>query len=143
MYGKPIVPPILRTKEKIFVSDEFVQDYQDTYSKVQQCIASAQQKQQKSANMRRRAIKYEEGELVLLKFEKKRLRKKKGSMKLYPKLTQKYYGSFKVKKVINEVTCELDLPITWKIHNKFHVSLLKKFNGPELEGFTDSELPEV
>ncbi|KAJ7545132.1 hypothetical protein O6H91_09G108600 [Diphasiastrum complanatum] len=64
-------------------------------------------------------------------------------MKLYPKLAQKHYGPFKTKKVINEVTCELDLPLTWKIHDKFHISLLKKFHGSIPEGLTDSEPPEV
>ena len=36
---------------------------------------------------------------------------------------------FQIREPINEMTYKLKLPSHWKIHNAFHVSLLKKFQG--------------
>ncbi|MCO5560649.1 hypothetical protein L7F22_014266 [Adiantum nelumboides] len=73
-----------------------------------------------------------EGDWVLLKFEKPRLRKKKRKERLYPKLSMRYYGHFQIIERINEVSFRLQLPETWKIHNVFHVSLLRPFKGLNL-----------
>ena len=72
------------------------------------------------------------GDWVLLKFEKARLRKKKGKEKVYVKLSLRNYGLFRISEVINEVIFRLELPAPWQIHNAFHISLLKQYQGPEL-----------
>ena len=33
--------------------------------------------------------------------------------------------------MINEVAFRLELPAFWQIHNAFHISLLKKYQGPK------------
>ena len=33
--------------------------------------------------------------------------------------------------MINEVVFKLELPKYWRIHNAFHISLMKKYQGPE------------
>jgi hypothetical protein len=46
-------------------------------------------------------------------------------------LDAKFLGQFKVLEKINSVTFKLKLPISYKIHNVFHSSLLKLYNTPK------------
>jgi hypothetical protein len=45
------------------------------------------------------------------------------------KLRPRYFGPYKVAAMINEVAYRLELPSTARIHNVFHIGLLKKFLG--------------
>ena len=84
-----------------------------------------------------------QGDWVLLKFKKARLRKKKGKEKVYVKLSLKNYGPLRISEVINEVAFRLELPAHWKIHNAFHISLLKKYQEPEPMDPVLEDPPEV
>ena len=43
------------------------------------------------------------------------------------KLNAKRYGPFKVLKALSPVAYQLELPVTWRIHNTFHASLLTPY----------------
>jgi hypothetical protein len=43
------------------------------------------------------------------------------------KLHPKQFGPFEVMESLSLVTYRLDLPLTWKLHNAFHVSLLTPY----------------
>ncbi|MCO5611342.1 hypothetical protein L7F22_065595 [Adiantum nelumboides] len=66
----------------------------------------------------------------------------------FPKLSMRYYGPFQITERINDGSFRLRLPDTWKIHNAFHVSLLKPFKGdvpdeqPEVEENEEILVPE-
>jgi hypothetical protein len=53
------------------------------------------------------------------------------------KLGLKFYGPYQVVQRIGEVSYKLNLPVHAKIHDVFHVSLLKKFEGAP----PDDEVP--
>lgn len=57
------------------------------------------------------------------------------------KLKRQFYGPFKEIKTIGEITYELELPSTSKIHNMFHVSCLKKALGQQV--IPSIELPRA
>jgi hypothetical protein len=57
------------------------------------------------------------------------------------KLGLKFYGPFRVTECIGEVAYRLILPEGTKLHNVFHVGLLKKYCGPEPEG--PGVLPQI
>ncbi|MCO5574271.1 hypothetical protein L7F22_028053 [Adiantum nelumboides] len=103
----------------------------------------SQERQKKAADRHRRDLKLKENDWVLLRFEKARLRKKKGKERLYPKLSMQYYGPFQITERINDVSFRLRLPDAWKIHNAFHVSLLKPFRGDVPDDGEPDEQPEV
>ena len=45
-------------------------------------------------------------------------------MNHHKKIAPKQEGPFEIKEVLGPVTCQLKLPMTWKIHNMFHATLL-------------------
>ena len=56
IYGKVIVPPILRTKDEIFAADEYVRDLETTFSQVRTAIERSQLKQKQVADKHRRQL---------------------------------------------------------------------------------------
>ncbi|MCO5581497.1 hypothetical protein L7F22_035382 [Adiantum nelumboides] len=136
-------PPMVKVMDDVFEAYKFVEDLDLAYQQVQQVIQKAQEKQKKAADKHRRRLYFREGDWVLLRFEKARLRKQKDKEKFYLKLRMRYYGPFQISEVINDVSCRLSLPASWKIHNAFHVSLLRQFVGELPIQPEDSPQPEV
>ena len=56
IYGKTLLPPILRTKDNIFAADEYVRDLDTAYGQVKQAILQTQLKQKKAADKKRRFL---------------------------------------------------------------------------------------
>jgi hypothetical protein len=50
------------------------------------------------------------------------------------KLGPKFYGPFQVRERVGDVTYKLLLPVGTKLHDTFHVDLLKKFHGETPSG---------
>ncbi|MCO5591707.1 hypothetical protein L7F22_045698 [Adiantum nelumboides] len=98
----------------------------------------SQERQKKAADLHRRDSKLKENDWVLLRFDKARLRQKKGK----EELSMRYYGPFQITEQINDTSFRLRLPDTWKIHNVFHVNLWKTFGDVPDDGEPD-EQPEV
>ena len=57
-------------------------------------VQKSQAKQKNAADGHRRALEFTEGDWVLLRFAKGRLKKKKGKDRLFSKLNMRYYGPF-------------------------------------------------
>ncbi|MCO5580713.1 hypothetical protein L7F22_034583 [Adiantum nelumboides] len=72
------VPLFLSTNVKIFEADEYIRDLDTTFAKVRETLQKSQERQKKAADRHRHDLKLKENDLVLLRFEKARLRKKKG-----------------------------------------------------------------
>ena len=121
--------PILVTKQNIFAADEFVRDIDSAYTQVKRAILRSQEKQKREADKHRRRLDLQVGQYVLLKFTKARLKIQVGKGKVL-KLSNRFYGPFKIIEKINDLTVRLDLPSHWQIHNAFHVSLLRPYVGP-------------
>ena len=50
------------------------------------------------------------------------------------KLAAKRYGPFKITKVLSPITYQLQLPLSWKIHDVFHVDLLTPYKETNIHG---------
>jgi hypothetical protein len=91
--------------------------------KIKQNLKIAHDRQKSYADKGRAHREFKVGEQVFLKVKAKR-----SSLKLRscPKLIVRYCGPFEILKRISRVACILALPTSMRIHNVFHVSLLKK-----------------
>ena len=90
---------------------------------------AAQQRQKQRADQDRREERYEVGDMVMIEADKLGVRK--GSTKLLAK----YAGPFEVTAVHGDVNVSLELPASFKGHNRFHVARLKRFQSQDIDRF--------
>ena len=88
------------------------------------CMHAAQQRQKAYADQKRRDVEFSVGQQVLLSSKNIRV---KGP--ITPKLMPKWIGPFSIAKRIGKLAYKLDLPSNMRIHNVFHVSLLKEYRS--------------
>jgi hypothetical protein len=87
-----------------------------------QHLRVAQDRMTTSANRKRRDVTYRVDDEVMLNTKNIRL-----NAVGTPKLLPRYVGPFNVCQVISKTAVKLDLPDLWRIHNAFHVSLIKPY----------------
>ena len=129
VYGRP--PPVLSTYEKGMARNEEVEREllarNEIIAKVKKELEKAQGRMKKYYDQGRRDVTFEPGEYVYLKLQP--YRQKSLKKKFNVKLSQRYYGPFKVLERIGEVAYKLDLPPSSMLHPVFHVTVLKKRVG--------------
>ena len=117
----------------------FTEDLQAAVELAKESWQSAQNRQAAYANMKRRDITpYKVGDQLLLSTKNVRL-KSPGARKMLPK----WIGPYKVTRQVGKVNYELDLPSNLRIHDVFHVSLLRLYLSPNGEAHVHPPPPEL
>jgi hypothetical protein len=121
-----------RAASRVFVgsnmaAEVFVAEMQRLTRHARACLANAQQRQKAYADAHRSDLTFKEGDSVLLSAANIRL-KTPGARKLLPR----WLGPFSIVRCVGAVAYELQLPPSLRVHNVFHVSLLKPYlaDGP-------------
>jgi hypothetical protein len=101
-----------------------LQEMENMVKKVQQNLKEAQDRQKGYADQKRRHLEFQVGNHVYLKVKARKISLKLGNC---AKLAPKFCGPFEMLARIGLVACQLALLANLRIHNVFHVSLLKKY----------------
>lgn len=127
-YGRhPRVPSdlLLASERKKAVKNkeavDFIGNIERAIAKAKTCMQAAQARQKKYADKKRIDLHFDIGELVWLSSRHVTLRAL-GSRKLLPQ----WLGPFKILDKPSEVNYTLDLPPHYRIHDTFHVSMLRR-----------------
>jgi hypothetical protein len=103
-------------------AQEFFKKIQIAITEARINLEAAQQRQKAYADTKRREVKFKVEDVVLVSTQN--LSIKKGSTR---KLLPRFMGPFSVIKEINDVTMKVDLPNKLRMHDVFHVSLLRHY----------------
>lgn len=101
-----------------------------------QQLMDAQKQQAAHVNKRRRDVQFKVGELVLLN-----AKNLSWPEEVSKKLVPRFLGPFKIAEVLGPVNYRLELPNTLRVHNVFHVSLLKEWLPSDEQLFPDARDP--
>ena len=127
LYGRKCRTPLCWTElsEKKVIGPDLIQETEEKVKMIRERLKVANDRQKSYADMKRKDISYEIGEKVFLKVSpwKKVMRfGKKG------KLSSRFIGPYEVIEKVGPVAYRLALPPDLeKIHNVFHVSMLRRY----------------
>ena len=127
LYGRKCRSPVCweEVGERKIIGSELVQQTKEVIQLVQKRLIAAQDRQRKNADLHRKDVEFEVGDLVLLKVSPW-----KGLVRFGQKgkLSPRFIGPYEVLKRVGKVAYEIALPPHMHhIHNVFHVSMLKKY----------------
>jgi hypothetical protein len=103
---------------------DMLKDMELTVKQVQHNLKVAQDRHKSYADLKRTPREFQVGDHVYVK-----VKPRKSSLKLgnCTKLAPRYCGPFEVLARVGPIAYQLALPASIKVHNVFHVSLLKKY----------------
>ena len=139
LYGRKCRTPLCWTElsEKKIIGLDLIQETEEKVKMIRERLKVATNRQKSYTDMRRKDIRYEISEKVFLKVSpwKKVMRfGKKG------KLSPRFIGPYEVIEKVGLVAYILALPLELeKIHNVFHVSMLRRYkSNPSLVVFSET-----
>jgi hypothetical protein len=97
---------------------------EEQMEKIKENLKAFQERKKSYANKKKVFKYFKVGEHVFLKVKEKRSSLRLGSC---PKLATRYCGPFEMLEKIGSFTFMLALSASMRVHNVFHVSLLKKY----------------
>ena len=127
LYGRPCRSPVCWTDagETGLLGPDLVRDTTEKIRLIQQRLLTAQSRQKSYADRRNRPLSFKEGDHVFLK-----IRPRRGVIRFGKKgkLSPRYIGPFEILEKIGQVAYRLALPPQIdRVHNVFHVSMLRKY----------------
>jgi hypothetical protein len=140
LYGQECRTPIsLSTPNSRFESiNQMVREMNEVIESVKVSMKDSQERAKHYVDQKRSFREFEVRDKVFLKVTPQRSGLKLGKSK---KLSPRFCGPFEITKRIGPVAYELKLPIDWKIHNVFYISLLRKYVSDPTHVLSD--LPNV
>ena len=138
-YGRhPWTPTNHEVQQATQPGEQFVADMATALEKAKAAMRVAQERQARYANKGRRDVQFSLGDYVLL--DSKHMKVK---IEYARKFMHRFIGQFEILKKIIEVAYELEIAASMKMHDVFHVSLLRPYHKrPELgEGAPPAVLP--
>jgi hypothetical protein len=109
--------------DRVVSGPYLLKEMEEQMVKIKRNLEVVQDCQKSYAEIKRTNREFKVEENVFLKFKSKRNSLKLGS---FPKLEEIYCGPFEVLEKIGPFSYMLALPASLRIHNMFHVSLLKR-----------------
>lgn len=129
VYGRE--PPCLLLYElgttRLEAIDRALQDRDEVLKEVRLCLQQTQLRTKSTYDHHHHELSFEPGQFVWLRLQS--YCQRSVNRRHFHKLAPKFYGPFNVLKKVGKVAYELELPADSKIHNVFHISLLKEFKG--------------
>ncbi|KAH7663384.1 Ribonuclease H protein [Dioscorea alata] len=109
---------------------KFAKGWQEKADMARAYLAKASKKMKKWADMKRRHVEFEEGDLVMVKLLQHQTRR---FSKVHKGLVRRCEGPFEVERRVGKVAYQLKLPSHLEMHPVFHVSLLKPYHADKVE----------
>lgn len=130
VYGRlpPQLLPYIPGTTQVQAVDDYLQDRDLLLKTLRTNLLDAQNRMKQFADRHRRELEFEVGDYVYVKLQP--YRQTSVVTRSSAKLSPRFFGPYKILAKLGSVAYQLELPPGSLVHDIFHVSLLRKHEGP-------------